>query len=199
MRKLDTYYINGKLGWQHTHDANGSVYFSYFPPFSYSRHLTLISRCATNLELNPNVTGTVGTLGQTLEGRELDYITIGTGELVCWIIHRQHPGESMAEHYAEGLLTRLLGLEKEGEVDDLVIKLLNLFTFYIVPCMCPDGVVKGHLRTNACGANLNREWTSVSNYEAPTLERSPEVYHILAKMDETGADCFLDIHGDEEY
>jgi len=198
MRKRDTYYMKGKLGWQHVHDANGSVYFSYFPPFSYSRHLTLISHCAANLEVNKNVVGTVGTLGQTLEGRELDYITVGTGKLVCWVIHRQHPGESMAEYYAEGLLTRLLGLGKEGEVDDLVIKILKLFTFYIVPCMCPDGAVKGYLRTNACGANLNREWTSVKNYEAPTLERSPEVYHVLAKMDETGVDCFLDIHGDEE-
>jgi len=198
MRKRDTYYMNGKLGWQHAHNANGSVYFSYFPPFSYARHLTLISNCAVNLEANQNIVGTVGTLGKTLEGRELDYITLGDGKLVCWIIHRQHPGESMAEFYAEGLLTRLLGLEKDGEVDDLVIKLLKNFTFYIVPCMCPDGVVKGHLRTNACGANLNREWTSVEKYEAPTLERSPEVYYILAKMDETGVDCFLDIHGDEE-
>eukprot|EP00964_Phaeocystis_antarctica_P086039 scaffold54421_cov25-Phaeocystis_antarctica.AAC.1 len=26
--------------------------------------------------------------------------------------------------------------------------------------MNPDGAVRGHLRTNACGANLNREWCS---------------------------------------
>ena len=35
--------------------------------------------------------------------------------------------------------------------------------------MNPDGSYRGHLRTNACGANLNREW------KAPNLEHSPEV------------------------
>lgn len=71
--------------------------------------------------------------------------------------------------------------------------------------MCPDGSVRGHLRTNAHGQNLNREWCasgseeeSGSFYDAPTLERSPEVYHVLQKMDETGVDVFLDVHGDEE-
>ena len=38
-----------------------------------------------------------------------------------------------------------------------------------VPNMNPDGSYRGHLRTNASGANLNREWKN------PTLERSPEV------------------------
>src|SRR5690606_27550647 len=31
----------------------------------------------------------------------------------------------------------------------------------------------------------------------PSLERSPEVFHVLNKMQETGVDLFLDIHGDE--
>lgn len=104
----------------------------------------------------------------------------------------------MAEHFAEGLLTRLLGLNTGGKIDEEVTKILKLYTFYIVPCMCPDGVVRGHLRTNACGANLNREWTTKRFYQAPTLERSPEVYGVLHKMDETGVDLFLDVHGDEE-
>ena len=52
-------------------------------------------------------------------------------------------------------------------------------------------------RTNACGANLNREWGSTGDYEAPTLRRSPEVYHVLSAMDKTGVDLFVDAHGDE--
>lgn len=35
--------------------------------------------------------------------------------------------------------------------------------------MNPDGSWRGHLRTNAAGANLNREWAK------PSLETSPEV------------------------
>ena len=38
-----------------------------------------------------------------------------------------------------------------------------------MPNMNPDGSIRGHLRTNAKGANLNREW------KEPTEERSPEV------------------------
>jgi len=182
-RVPDTFYTEGKLHWQHT----GPAYFSYFPPYSYNRHLQFVSECAKY--------ATVESLGQSLEGREIECITTGTGPLKCWIIHRQHPGESMAEYYAEGLLTKLLGMN--GNDDAQRVK--ELYTFYIVPCMCPDGSVRGHLRTNACGANLNREWATVQpHYTAPSLERSPEVYHVLNKMDETGVDCFLDIHGDEE-
>jgi murein tripeptide amidase MpaA len=62
---------------------------------------------------------------------------------------------------------------------------------YIVPNMNPDGSVRGNLRTNAAGANLNREWM------APSPERSPEVFHVRAAMQTTGVDGFLDIHGDE--
>jgi murein tripeptide amidase MpaA len=64
--------------------------------------------------------------------------------------------------------------------------------------MCPDGAALGHLRTNAVGSNLNREWNTKGSYAAPTPHRSPEVYYVRNKMDETGVDCFLDIHGDEE-
>jgi murein tripeptide amidase MpaA len=57
--------------------------------------------------------------------------------------------------------------------------------------MNPDGSVRGNLRTNAAGANLNREWMN------PSMERSPEVCLVLNKMKAIGCDLFLDIHGDE--
>jgi murein tripeptide amidase MpaA len=189
-RKVDTQYKEGKLAWNHEHTGDGSVYFAYFPPFSYARHLDLIERSAKY--------SNVQSLGQTLDGREIECVRVGSGERSCWIIHRQHPGEHMAEFFAEGLLTRLLGLNSNGDVDGLVRRLLSMYTFYIVPSMCPDGAVRGHLRTNACGANLNREWASSGEYTAPSMERSPEVFSVLEKMKETGCDVFLDIHGDEE-
>jgi murein tripeptide amidase MpaA len=198
-RKLDTTYKDGKLSWSHQHDeasaTSGGVYFSYFPPYSYSRHLDLIEKCAKCDDVH------VESLGQSLDGREIEMVRVGTGNRTCWIIHRQHPGEHMAEFYAEGLLTRLLGLDSNGDVDGQVRKILGMYTFYIVPNMNPDGAVRGYLRTNAAGANLNREWASSSkgddDYAAPTMERSPEVYAVLEKMTDTGCDVFLDIHGDE--
>ncbi len=49
----------------------------------------------------------------------------------------------------------------------------------------------GHLRTNAAGVNLNREWA------APSAERSPEVLAIRNAMDASGVDFAMDVHGDE--
>ena len=57
--------------------------------------------------------------------------------------------------------------------------------------MNPDGSRRGHLRTNACGANLNREWG------VATMERSPEVLLVMNEMQKTGVDFNLDVHGDE--
>src|SRR3546814_16571136 len=57
--------------------------------------------------------------------------------------------------------------------------------------MNPDGSRRGHLRTNALGVNLNREW------HEPSLERSPEVFLVRNAMDETGGDFALDVHGEE--
>jgi len=57
--------------------------------------------------------------------------------------------------------------------------------------MNPDGSRRGHLRTNAVGTNLNREWHN------PTAEKSPEVLCVRNRMDATGVDFAMDIHGDE--
>jgi len=70
-------------------------------------------------------------------------------------------------------------------------KILAHADVHVVPNMNPDGACRGNLRTSATGANLNREWMT------PSLERSPEVFHVRQRMHETGCDLFLDIHGDE--
>jgi len=202
-RNLTTKYVDGKLTWSQVHTTNGSTFFSYWPPYTYNRHLKLIADCTSQIAAPKSACGeynpTVESLGQTLEGREVECISIGNGELTAWIQHRQHPGETMAEFFAEGFLHRLLGMGADGELDDSVKKILDQYRLYIVPCMCPDGAVLGHLRTNSAGANQNREWATVhDDYEAPTKERSPEVLAVLSKMDQTGCDFFLDVHGDEE-
>ncbi|MBT0586547.1 M14 family metallopeptidase [Alteromonas oceanisediminis] len=159
------------------------TYFAYFAPYSYDRHLDLIASAQTAFDCRHKL------LGQTLDGRDLSLLIIGEpedGKKAIWVTARQHPGESMAEWCAEGLISRLLD-DQDGVARELLAKAV----FYVVPNMNPDGSVRGHLRTNAVGANLNREWAT------PTLERSPEVYHVLNEMQSTGVDMYLDLHGDE--
>ena len=160
-----------------------SIYFAYFEPYSWERHLDLLGFAAEheNVEIEH--------LGKTLDGRDMDLLVIGepaAGKKKVWLIARQHPGETMAEWFVEGFLERLLDAE-----DPVSRVLLDKCVFYVVPNMNPDGAVRGNLRTNAAGANLNREWA------APTAERSPEVFLVRKKMLETGIDLFLDAHGDE--
>lgn len=172
----------GVLTIRHTpeHDR---VFYSYFAPYPLERHQALVARIAASPLVSHKV------LGSTLDGRDLDLLEVGAEKdaaLSCWIFARQHPGETMAEWWMEGFLDRLID---PGDAAAQVA--LAACTFYVVPNMNPDGSARGHLRTNAAGANLNREW------KEPSLARSPEVYLVRAAMEQTGVDFAFDVHGDE--
>ena len=68
------------------------------------------------------------------------------------------------------------------EDDPVAAALLHKAVFYVVPNMNPDGSFRGHLRNNAAGMNLNRAWAE------PSMERSPEVFLVRQKMEQTGVD-----------
>ena len=159
--------------------AQGPTYVAYFEPYSWERHLSLVADSVSRGARQQR-------LGASLLGRDLDALVVGTGGRSVWIIARQHPGETMAEWFIEGLLQRLL-----DPADPVARALRDSATLYIVPNMNPDGSVMGNLRTNAAGANLNREWL------APSVERSPEVLAVKDAIHATGCAAFFDIHGDE--
>ena len=180
--RVSTRYEDETLQIEHE-PAHDSIYFAYFSPYSLERHADRIARLQTTPEVAHEV------LGETLDGRELDLLRIGepeAGRPVCWIIGRQHPGETMAEWMIEGLLERLV-----DPADAVGRALREKAVFYVVPNMNPDGSHRGHLRTNAAGTNLNRAWLE------PSLEQSPEVFLVRERMHETGVSFCLDVHGDE--
>lgn len=165
----------------HTPECD-SVYYAYFEPYSFERHLRLLG------EVADNPLARVLDIGSTVDGRDMNLVVIGNPQAAkkVWVIARQHPGETMAAWFVEGMMDALL----DG-ANPVARKLLQQAVFYIVPNMNPDGAVRGNLRTNAAGANLNREWMT------PTAERSPEVLCVKNKLHEVGCDMFFDIHGDE--
>ncbi len=175
----DTDYGDGTLTIRLSPDSN-AVWLAYFAPYSMERHHDLIAWAASQ----PGVAHRE--LGLTLDGQPLDLLTIGDGPKQVWLYARQHPGESMAEWWMEGALERLT------DDEDAVARLLRQkATIHLVPNMNPDGSRRGHLRTNAAGVNLNREW------HEPTAERSPEVLLVRNAMDDSGVDFGMDVHGDE--
>ncbi len=179
--RVDTVFDGEELEISHT-PQHDSFYLSYFTPYSHERHLDLIahSQSFENCSLK--------SIGKTFDNRDIDLLKVGsdTKKLNVWMIARQHPGETMAEWFVEGFLNRLL-----DKNDSLTTEALAKANFYIIPNMNPDGSFRGHLRTNAKGTNLNREW------KEPSLETGPEVFYTRAEMDKIGVDLFLDIHGDE--
>jgi murein tripeptide amidase MpaA len=180
--RVPTGYDGRRLTIRHT-PAHDSVYYAYFAPYSHERHQDLIARSQRSPRCRHEL------LGPTVDGRDMDLLVVGEpakNKRTCWVVARQHPGETMAEWLVDGLLARLLDHE-----DPVARALLQRAVFYVVPNMNPDGSVRGNLRTNAAGANLNREW------HAPTRERSPEVLYVREKMERTGVDFCLDVHGDE--
>jgi murein tripeptide amidase MpaA len=169
----------GTLTIRHTL-ASGLAWFAYFAPYSQERHLDLVAQAA----LNEGVA--YRCLGHSLDGRAIDCLEMGSGEVPVWLIARQHPGETMAEWWMEGALEVLC-----DPADPVARLLRDRCRLHLVPNCNPDGSFRGHLRTNAAGANLNREWAD------PRPDRSPEVLAIRDAMDRTGVRFCMDVHGDE--
>jgi len=163
---------------------HNTVFFAYFPPFSFEQHLDMVA----GAQISPLCT--LETIGRTVEKRDIDLLTIGEpadSKKKIWILGRQHAGEAMASWFIKGMLERLMN---ENDADS--ISLLSQAVFYVVPSMNLDGSIAGNIRVNGAGRDLNREWAN------PSEDHSPEVFHVKNKMLSIGVDLCLDIHGDEE-
>lgn len=160
--------------------AGDHMWIAYFAPYSMERHHDLVARIAQAEGVSAQV------LGVSLDGQPIDCLSMGEGQFQCWMFARQHPGETMAEWWMEGALEELT--DPASAVGRILRRKARL---HLVPNANPDGSRRGYLRTNAAGANLNREWAS------PTPARSPEVLAIRNAMETTGVDFALDVHGDE--
>ena len=160
--------------------ASNIAFFAYFAPYSMERHHDLVAEAAASEGV------TLLRLGTTLDGQPIDCLELGEGDKQVWLYARQHPGETQAEWWIEGALECLT-----DPADPVARALRMRCRFHIVPNCNPDGSRRGHLRTNAVGVNLNREWDN------PTPEKSPEVLAIRNHMDATGVDFAIDVHGDE--
>jgi len=174
----DTTFADGTLSF--TLDIGTENYYvAYFAPYTMDRHHSFIAGITSRLGW------AYRDLGATLMGQSMDCVSVGDGPLTAWIIARQHPGETMAEHWMEGFVEAL------AADTSVASEARRLMHFHIVPNMNPDGSKLGNLRTNQAGANLNREWN------VATLERSPECVHVKKAMEVDPPALCLDVHGDE--
>ncbi len=185
-QETQTQFDNGVLTITHRSQED-TVWFAYFAPYLQERHRSLIARMTATAGIEHR------SLGHSVNGQPLDYLQLGSQAASAkqiWLFARQHPGESMAQWWIEGALEFLVDPQSTAQ-HDFAAQLLSTCRFHIVPNMNPDGSRLGHLRTNALGIDLNRQWA------APSIEKSPEVFFVRQRMLETGVDFSMDVHGDE--
>jgi hypothetical protein len=111
------------------------------------------------------------TIGQTVEGRELEIVRVGDPAAPYRVLlrARSHPWEPGGNWVVQGLIRSLLA------GDAVARRCLDRYSVYVMPMAAMDGVVRGHTRFNVLGMDLNRDWERPADpHDAPenhALER----------------------------
>ncbi len=185
-RTAEASYRHGVYRFQVEPAEGRSLLVALAPPYHYARYLGLVDRISGH----PRVASS-RVLTHSLRNRPVHHLVIrepGQGPLpAVWVIARQHPAETAGSWKMEGLIEWLLSDDPATAV------LLGKMEFHLVPFMNPDGVVMGNYRRNAAGLNLNREWNSGANKNAPTVEA---VKDLMRKQHKEGREFigFFDLH-----
>ena len=99
---------------------------------------------------------------------------------VVFVSARVHPGETPSSFVLKGFLDFIL---KEDDIR--AQKLREKFVFIVVPMLNPDGVYRGHYRTDSRGVNLNRVYLETVPEWHPTIAATKQLILDLTREDLT--------------
>lgn len=120
----------------------------------------LISRIAENKKF------TVNKVGESIEGRDLKLISIGSGRTDIFLWSQMHGNEPTATQ----AIFDLLNFFNSGDYKEEKKKILNNLTLHFLPMLNPDGAEKFQ-RRNALGIDINRDALRLQSPEGQTLKR----------------------------
>ena len=165
------------ITWNFTPKKN-KIWFSYYVPYSRDRVYKLNKKISNRNDVSKII------LGKTSLNNKIELLRFGKGLKHIFIIARQHPGETIGSWMLEGFLKALFYSKFTNQTK----KLLETFTFHVIPMVNPDGVQLGHWYTQKHGHNCNRQWMK---------KKCPEIKLIDKYMKQYEGCLYFDFHGDE--
>lgn len=127
----------------------------------------------------------VSSIGRSVQGREIPLVVVANPGVPLadtrrmFIICRQHGDEPASTEAMLKLITDLVLSDSEQDAD-----LLDKISFFVVPMTNPDGAERNQ-RRNAAGADLNRDWLTLSQ---------PEIRAVRAAIDKIDPEVIIDAH-----
>ena len=167
-----------------TYQALFQAYENYWETSIQDRRFK--HRDIESLILNLKSPFQVNELGQSIEGRPIYSVSIGTGptKVLLWSqMHGDEPTATMA------LMDIFNFFESNDQFDRLRQKILKELTLVFVPMLNPDGAER-YARRNALGVDLNRDALRLQTPEAKILKTI---------RDELDADWGFNLHDQSRY
>jgi murein tripeptide amidase MpaA len=136
-------------------------------------------------------------IGKSVQGRDLLLLTVASSRApeasrkVIWLMARQHAWEAGTSWVIDGALRYLLSSDPQA------IRLRSAYVFKMLPMCDPDGVVRGGVRYNLHGYDLNRNWDAFDARLRPEIFAEHQA--ILGWLDAGNRiDFFLNLHNTNE-
>lgn len=115
-----------------------------------------------------------------------------TNKKTVFLSARVHPGETCSSYVMNGFIKFLL-----NSSDARAVALRSKYVFKLLPMLNPDGVYRGHYRTDTRGVNLNRVYVNPSPVVHPTIYAAKKLI-MLAHLGVAPAEQVITSHSKEE-
>ncbi|MBN1671053.1 MAG: peptidase M14 [Kiritimatiellae bacterium] len=165
----------------------GQLYLARIEPYRISDLENLLA------EICDHPLVEIKTIGNTVEGRELELVRVGREQTPnrVFLRARAHPWETGGSYCVQGLIRSLLRDDADAK------RYLETYSVCVLPMACKDGVARGYTRFNVAGMDLNRKWAAPAD---PRL--APENHALETWFDEMidsgrPIQLAIDLHNDE--
>lgn len=108
---------------------------------------------------------TINKVGQSIEGRDLDLISIGTGDIQIFLWSQMHGDEPTATQ----AIFDIFRFFSSDDFNEEKQNILNNITLHFLPMLNPDGAERFQ-RRNLLGVDINRDALRLQSPESKTLK-----------------------------